>query len=291
MIGGPTDVVVEPNIVRAVAAPRDIASRPPAGIEALPRAIPLPENGNGHGSGSWPLQPEPAAPRRAPHHASSRCRTNCRGRFRLPPNRRRARSAIRSRRWPTSSRRGRRRRRAIARARMRAPMSRSRSNAASRARSRQMRAKTRARKRVSSRALNRDPNRAGRAFRTATGAAQADGPARCRADYRAAAGTADRSWSLPQKPRPRRIKAWPTWRSASKPPCASRLLKAARMRRRRVPHRLPSRLRPSPPRRACRAPRRASRRAASAKPNQGKTTLYDNLEQEMASLLGRPTKP
>ncbi|MGB6506854.1 MAG: flagellar biosynthesis protein FliO, partial [Xanthobacteraceae bacterium] len=61
MIGGPTDVVVEPNIVRAVAAPRDIASRPPAGIEALPRAIPLPENGNGQGGGSWPLQPEPAS--------------------------------------------------------------------------------------------------------------------------------------------------------------------------------------------------------------------------------------
>src|ERR1700739_3056538 len=56
MIGGPTDIVVEPNIVRAVAAPRDVAgARPPAGIEALPRAIPIPENG-----GSWPLQPEPA---------------------------------------------------------------------------------------------------------------------------------------------------------------------------------------------------------------------------------------
>jgi flagellar protein FliO/FliZ len=56
MIGGPTDVVVEPNIVRAVAAPRDLpGTRPPAGLESLPRAIPLPENG-----GSWPLQPEPA---------------------------------------------------------------------------------------------------------------------------------------------------------------------------------------------------------------------------------------
>jgi len=62
MIGGPTDVVVEPNIVRAVAAPRDVAVRPPAGIEALPRAIPLPEAGNG--GGAWPLQPEPAAPAR-----------------------------------------------------------------------------------------------------------------------------------------------------------------------------------------------------------------------------------
>ncbi len=59
MIGGPTDVVVESNIVRAVAAPRDIpAARPPAGSETLPRAIPLPEAGNG----SWPLQPDPVAP-------------------------------------------------------------------------------------------------------------------------------------------------------------------------------------------------------------------------------------
>jgi flagellar protein FliO/FliZ len=63
MIGGPSDIVVEPNIVRAVAAPRD-AARPPVGIEALPRAIPLPDAGNGHGNGpgaGWPLQPEPAA--------------------------------------------------------------------------------------------------------------------------------------------------------------------------------------------------------------------------------------
>ncbi len=55
MIGGPTDVVVEPNIVRAVAA---AAARPSAGIEALPRAVPLPENG---ANGTWPLQPEQAA--------------------------------------------------------------------------------------------------------------------------------------------------------------------------------------------------------------------------------------
>jgi hypothetical protein len=56
MIGGPTDIVVEPNIVRAMASPRDVpGARPPAGIETLPRAIPLPENG-----GAWPLQPEPA---------------------------------------------------------------------------------------------------------------------------------------------------------------------------------------------------------------------------------------
>src|SRR5271168_2348178 len=65
MIGGPTDLVVEPNIVRAVAASRDTTvARPTAGIEALPRAIPLPENGS---NGSWPsLQPEPMAGLRLP---------------------------------------------------------------------------------------------------------------------------------------------------------------------------------------------------------------------------------
>jgi len=59
MIGGPTDVVVETNIVRATAAPRDIAiPRAVAAAETLPHTIPLPDNG---GNGSWPLQPEPAA--------------------------------------------------------------------------------------------------------------------------------------------------------------------------------------------------------------------------------------
>jgi hypothetical protein len=60
LIGGPTDVVVEANIVRAApAATRETAvTRPPPAAETLPRAIPLPENGNG----SWPLQPEPVGP-------------------------------------------------------------------------------------------------------------------------------------------------------------------------------------------------------------------------------------
>jgi hypothetical protein len=53
MIGGPTDVVVEANIVRAATAARDAAGpRPPA--DALPRAAAMNE-GN-----MWPLQPEPA---------------------------------------------------------------------------------------------------------------------------------------------------------------------------------------------------------------------------------------
>lgn len=58
IIGGPTDVVVEANIVRAVAASRDVALARPAAVEPLSRAIPLPDNGNG----SWPLQPEVITP-------------------------------------------------------------------------------------------------------------------------------------------------------------------------------------------------------------------------------------
>jgi flagellar protein FliO/FliZ len=67
MIGGPTDVVVEANIVRAVAAnPRD-AVIPRSPTMEMPRAMPLPEPSNG---GSWPLQPEPLAPSPAPRAAS-----------------------------------------------------------------------------------------------------------------------------------------------------------------------------------------------------------------------------
>ncbi len=60
MIGGPTDLVVEANIVRATQAPREPqAPRAPAATDTLPRAVPL-----GEGS-MWPLQPEPAPAARA----------------------------------------------------------------------------------------------------------------------------------------------------------------------------------------------------------------------------------
>jgi flagellar protein FliO/FliZ len=60
MVGGPTDVVIEPNIVRAAGAPREMAAaRPLPASDPLPRAVPL-----GEGS-MWPLQPEPA-PRSEP---------------------------------------------------------------------------------------------------------------------------------------------------------------------------------------------------------------------------------
>jgi hypothetical protein len=53
IIGGPTDVVVEPNILRAAPAP--VAPvRPAAAADTLPRAVPLGDDT------MWPLQPEPA---------------------------------------------------------------------------------------------------------------------------------------------------------------------------------------------------------------------------------------
>ena len=58
LIGGPTDVVVEANIVRAAPATREATpTRLTPAAETLPRAPPLPENGNG----SWP---EPMGPPR-----------------------------------------------------------------------------------------------------------------------------------------------------------------------------------------------------------------------------------
>jgi flagellar protein FliO/FliZ len=60
MIGGPTDIVVEPNIVRATAA-RDALPQRPASAEAPPRIAPLPDAGwadagDGHAE---PQMPEP----------------------------------------------------------------------------------------------------------------------------------------------------------------------------------------------------------------------------------------
>jgi flagellar protein FliO/FliZ len=52
MLGGPSDLVIEPNIVRAPGTAREVAApRPVPAPESLPRAVPLGE--------SWPLQPEP----------------------------------------------------------------------------------------------------------------------------------------------------------------------------------------------------------------------------------------
>src|SRR5476649_472053 len=56
MIGGPTDVVVEPNIVRAVGA-RDLAREParePGRVSVSPEPA---TQQTPNGDGSWPLQP------------------------------------------------------------------------------------------------------------------------------------------------------------------------------------------------------------------------------------------
>jgi hypothetical protein len=68
MIGGPTDIVVEPNIVRAAAAARDLpAMRTPPMADAMPRPVALDEGT------MWPLQPqpEPARPQRPANAAAA----------------------------------------------------------------------------------------------------------------------------------------------------------------------------------------------------------------------------
>ncbi len=54
MIGGPTDIVVEPNIVRATPARDQIPQRPSTGAEAPPRLPPLAESGWNEGDGARP---------------------------------------------------------------------------------------------------------------------------------------------------------------------------------------------------------------------------------------------
>ncbi len=54
MIGGPTDIVVEPNIVRATPARDQIAQRPGVGAEPPPRLPPLADSGWNEGDGARP---------------------------------------------------------------------------------------------------------------------------------------------------------------------------------------------------------------------------------------------
>ena len=61
MIGGPTDVVVETNIVRAGAIREAAPGRQPAAADTPPRPAPLGE------TGTWPLQPEPAHAQQGAH--------------------------------------------------------------------------------------------------------------------------------------------------------------------------------------------------------------------------------
>jgi hypothetical protein len=62
MIGGPTDIVVEPNIVRAMPAREQIPQRPSVGGVELPPRIALPEVSNWSEGDAAPDHPEPAVP-------------------------------------------------------------------------------------------------------------------------------------------------------------------------------------------------------------------------------------
>jgi len=83
IIGGPTDVVIEQNIVRAAGASL-APGRPAAATDTLPRAVPLGEDT------MWPLQPEPAPkPEATPRVDAPPSRP--------PPNRRTSQKASASR--------------------------------------------------------------------------------------------------------------------------------------------------------------------------------------------------
>jgi flagellar protein FliO/FliZ len=293
MIGGPTDVVVESNIVRAAAAaPRDIpVVRPPA-AEPLPRAIPLPENGGA----SWPLQPEPAAPVALPPQrptpkfepaAEEPQQWPLQPQAETPPPRpaRESLSALAdelaARPTPPRSRTP---------ATMRTPPSEPRNQPRAEPQV-DARQEPRAEPRVEQREPRIDPRLEPRAEPPRVEAREEVRP-EPRVEARMPApppaeedGSADQSLAemahrleaalrKPNAPAEPRVPAEP--RAPSLPPRAA------------TPPAPPAPERAPPPPRATRTAEPKPARAADAKPGQGKT-LYDSLEQEMASLLGRPT--
>ena len=266
MIGGPTDVVVEPNIVRAVAAPRDLVARPPAGIEALPRAIPLPENG--HGSGSWPLQPEPAAAPRTVPRVEPLPDELARP-FALPtePPPRPQRDTLAALADELSAR-------PTPPSRNRAPAPRATADESQPEQRSKSRSEPRQEARVEPRPEPRKPM-----AQPAAAPIAAPPPAPPLAPVAAAEAAATPDQSLADMAQ--RLEA-----ALRKPGAEGRPLPAAA---RPSPAAEPVPAEPTAPR----MPRPAEGKPprSEAKPSPGKTTLYDNLEQEMASLLGRPTKP
>jgi flagellar protein FliO/FliZ len=259
MIGGPTDVVVEANIVRAVAAPRDVALARPAAVEPLPRAIPLPDNGNG----SWPLQPEVVSPppaRQAPKIEPATDEAPA-----WPPLQPQADTP------PASPARPQRDTLAALAdelsARPTPPPTRVRTPAPARA-PLEARAEPRV---VEPRSEPRAP---------AVQSAPTPTPAETAAADQSLAEMAHRLEAALRKPNAPADARAPAPQPRQTPPAEQ----AA------APEPAPAPPSPSPPQpRAARpAEPKPVRNAPAAKPPQS-TTLYDNLEQEMASLLGRPT--
>jgi hypothetical protein len=66
MIGGPTDIVVEPNIVRAMPARDQAPPRPSVGGAELPPRVALPDAGGWSDGDGAPDHPEPAMPEPPP---------------------------------------------------------------------------------------------------------------------------------------------------------------------------------------------------------------------------------
>ena len=247
MIGGPTDVVVEPNIVRATAASRVElpAARPTAGIDALPRAIPLPENGNGS---SWPLQPEPAGgPRSSPRLEP------------LPDELSRPFQPLHEPPPPAPP----------------PPPRPQRDTLAALADELSIRSPSPLRGRPGSppgaRPQSNEPHQEARKP-SAPPAAPIPPAAAPVAPAPAETGSPDQSLAdMAQRLEAALRKSAPEARPPATPARPASPEQAASAEAPRMPQ-------PKPPR-------------GEPKPAQGKSTLYDSLEQEMASLLGRPTKP
>lgn len=248
MIGGPTDIVVEPNIVRAIPATRDVG-RAPAGIEAITRAIPLPDTGGG----SWPLQPEanggsgPAARPDAQHD-------DLPGRPQPEPGPRQ-RDTLAALADELSTRI--------------TPPQRSRGNAGEPPRQDQ-RQEQRQDQRAEPRLEMRRPVQPAAPSSPPPVTATGGGDAAAGGDQNLA-DMAQRLEAALRKPAGEARTPANQARPAPAPEQAARS----------------DSLPPPPPRN----PRGSEQRPSDAnKPNQNKTAIYDTLEQEMANLLGRPTK-
>lgn len=263
MIGGPSDVVVEPNIVRAVAPPRDIA-RAPAGLEALPRAIPLPESG-----GSWPLQPESNGAAR-PGSRTEPFAEDLPGRPFQPetPGRHRDTLAaiadeLSSRPPPQVPQR--------ARPSAAEPPQELRQDARQDLRQ-DPRQDHRVEPRLDQRRPVPQPSPASPAPPPAAPAAPA--PAAAETPAVAEQNLADMAQRLEAALRKPGSDSRPAAAPARSAPTSDQGARTDM---------------PPPPPRPARPPEQRATRP-EAKPNQNKTAIYDSLEQEMANLLGRPTK-
>jgi len=260
MIGGPSDIVVEPNIVRAVPAARDIG-RAPAGIEALTRAIPLPENG-----GSWPLQPEANGGSR-PATRNEPPREDLPGRPQLEPSARQ-RDTLAALADELSTR---------------GSPQRSRGSSSEPPRQEQ-RAEQRSEQRQETREQRADPRLEPRKpLQPAASASSAPSPSPAvtaapavETPANADQSLADMAQRLEAALRKSPGEARPGVGQPRSAPAADQTARSEAL--------------PTPPPRPARPGEQMPPAAEASKVNQNKTAIYDTLEQEMANLLGRPSK-